>query len=78
MAEVLATFGADASAYYYKPGKRFGAYGAEQIACQAESGVVAVTGALRSIPMNVPYPPNDLGLALPHWEVSGPGVVTTC
>jgi hypothetical protein len=30
----LSRFGVDASAYHYRPGKSFRAYGAEQIACQ--------------------------------------------
>lgn len=76
--ELLSRFGADASAYYYRPGKSFGLYGAEQTACQVEAGVAAAVAFVRSLPPHVPHPLNDLGLAVPHWEVRGPGVVTRC
>ena len=67
----------DASAYYYQPGKSFRSYAAEQIACQVESGVTGIVASL-SVPPHIPYPPNDISLSVPRWEVKGPGVVTTC
>ncbi|HYO96382.1 MAG TPA: peptidoglycan-binding domain-containing protein [Polyangiaceae bacterium] len=76
--ELLSRFGADASAYYYRPGKSFALYGAEQTACQVEGGVSAAVAFVRSLPPHLPHPLNDLGLAVPHWEVNGPGVVTRC
>lgn len=75
--ELLSRFGVDASAYYYRPGKSFRGYAAEQIACQVESGVASIVGSL-SVPPHVPYPPNDISLSVPRWEVRGPGVVTSC
>jgi hypothetical protein len=75
--ELLSRFGVDASAYYYRPGKSFRSYGAEQIACQVEGGVTTIVGGLAA-PPHVPYGPNDISLAVPRWEVRGPGVVTSC
>jgi hypothetical protein len=78
LAESLSALGADASAYYYKPGLNFARYGAEQIACQVEKGVPAILAVVRSVPPMIPHPLNELSLAVPHWEVRGPGVETTC
>jgi hypothetical protein len=74
----LNLLGADASAYYFLPGRSFGLYGAEQIACQVEKGVSAIVSSVRSLPPFVPHPGNVLGLSVPHWETSGPGVDTSC
>ena len=75
--ELLSRFGIDASAYYYRPGKSFGSYAAEQIACQVESGVPSAVASLSARP-HLPFLPNELSLSVPRWEVRGPGVTTTC
>jgi hypothetical protein len=66
--------GADASAYYFRPGRSFSRYGAEQIACQVEKGYSAIVSSVRSVPAFVTHPGNNIGLELPHWEVMGPGI----
>jgi hypothetical protein len=76
--ELLGAFGVDASAYYYKPGKSFALYAAEQIACQVEGGVPSILGVIRSLPAGIVHPLNELSLSLPRWEARGPGVVTSC
>jgi hypothetical protein len=75
---LLSAFGVDASAYYYRPGKRFGSYGAEQIACQVEGGVASIVAEVAGTPPMVPNLSNELSLSVAHWETNGPGVVTTC
>jgi peptidoglycan hydrolase-like protein with peptidoglycan-binding domain len=78
IAEALGLLGIDASAYYFKPGRSFALYGAEQIACQVEKGVAAIVSSVKSLPPFIPHPGNVAGLAAPHWEVAGPGIDTSC
>jgi len=78
IAEALSALGSDASAYYFKPGRAFGLYGAEQIACQVEKGVASIVGVVKLFPPFIPQPLNELSLSVPHWEVRGPGVDTSC
>lgn len=76
--ELLSRLGVDASSYYYEPGRNFALYGAEQIACQVESGVPSILSVIRSLPPHVPHPLNELSLAVPRWEARAPGIVTSC
>jgi hypothetical protein len=76
--ELLSAFGVDASAYYYRPGKRFASYGAEQIACQVEGGAASIVAEVASTSPMMPSLSNELSLSIAHWEARGPGVVTTC
>lgn len=64
------------SAYCYLPGKPFWAYGAEQIAKQAEHGVPAVMAHLRRVAAGSWDRQNIRSLAIPRWEKpDAPGVL---
>jgi len=73
----------DTSAYAYMPGRRFGQYGAEQIAEQVEHSFTgsgrptpAVIAHIRSLSPHAPSRLNETSLATPRWErKSMPGVI---
>lgn len=70
--------GVKASAYAYKPGKPFGAYGAEQIADQVECGVTAIVKHVNSVSPQAVDQENKQSLARPRYEISGGSGIVRC
>jgi hypothetical protein len=63
--------GGNASAYCYKPGKRFWLYAAEQIAQQVENGEASIVSHVKSVSAGSTDLANIVSLSVPRWERRG-------